>query len=191
MTSSEVSSRLSDSKLVTLLRHEPDAGLQTLMVERRYVLRRAIRRAGIASFSTTAEEIEAQFIVVVWLRVHDFDLSRAPLDAWLTGIVRRIILERRRSTEPDGHHVCACTLDVPFSCSSRPGLTPFRVRRLIRHMPHRERIICEMDLADPCGRASTAELQAQYGGSKNQWYQARRRAHARIKSHRHRFRLRD
>jgi hypothetical protein len=96
-------------------------------------------------------------------------------------------LGRRRNGCVDPDSLDAVAMPTSAAPSRRSVARAQQLRRIVRHLPHRQRVVVEQDLADPGLRASTRELQAMVGGTPDAIYALRRRAHESIRGHRRRF----
>lgn len=189
---SEASVRVewSDQRLVEVMASDPNRGLQLIHEERWPEIRRALRTRHRTMGQAEIDEIEADLRIVVWRRIGSFDPAQGTLDAWLIGIACRLALGhlgRRRNGCVDPDLLDTVAMSPPVVPSRRSVARSLQLRRTVRHLPHRQRVVLEQDLADPGLRASTRELQAMVGGTSDSIYALRRRAHEAIRRHRRRF----
>lgn len=184
----------SDQRLVEAMASDASRGLQLLRQDRWPTVRRVLRSRFPRVDPAALEEIESDLWIIVWRRIGAFDPAHGTLDAWLIGIACRLAmgyLGRRRIGCVDPDQLNAMAIPRSVSPTRRSLARSLQLRRLVRHLPHRQRVVLEQDLADPGLRASTRELQAMVGGTPDSVYALRRRAHEAIRRHRHRFGQRE
>lgn len=180
----------SDQCLVEMMASDPNRGLQLIQEQRWPNIRRAVQARHPTIGPDAIEEIESDLRIVVWRRIGTFDPTQGTLDAWLIGIASRLAmgyLGRRRNGCVDPDSLDAVAMPTSAAPSRRSVARAQQLRRIVRHLPHRQRVVVEQDLADPGLRASTRELQAMVGGTSDSIYALRRRAHEAIRRHRRRF----